>query len=61
MTKVEIKQAINTLIMVSGDCPYERGLEKEEDFTCNSNNCVDCWKHALAKELKRLDSIENPS
>jgi hypothetical protein len=55
MKKDEIKQAINTLIMVTGDCPYERGFGEEKDFKCDSDNCVDCWKIALSKELKRLE------
>ena len=53
MNKDEIKQAINILIMVAGDCPKERGIGTEDGSTCGKHtNCVDCWKSELYKELK---------
>jgi len=58
MNKVEIQRAINTLIMVSGDCPYERGIGKEKDFNCEGNNCVDCWKIALFNELTKIKTLD---
>jgi hypothetical protein len=53
MNKDEMKQAINILIMVTGDCPYEREVGSEKDFKCqNYPDCVTCWKNALSQELK---------
>jgi len=53
MNKIEMRQALDILIMVTGDCPYERGIGKEEDFQCKDYpECVTCWKTALSRELK---------
>jgi len=59
MNKEEIKQVINTLIMVTGDCPYDRNIGKEEDIHCeNYSNCVDCWKKELFNALNRLEKMD---
>ena len=52
MDKKQIKEILNTLIMVTGDCPHERGVGNGE---CLGTNCVDCWKETLSKELKSLE------
>ena len=58
MDKDEIEKILHILSMVTEDCPYERDIGKEEDMNCNNyNNCVDCWKRELAKELKRQEKI----
>ena len=54
MDKEQIRQKLNTLIMVSGDCPYERDIGKEADYKCEDYlDCLDCWKKALSKELRK--------
>jgi len=59
MNKEQIKQAINTLIMVTGDCPYERGIG-EDNIDCNKyNHCIDCWKRELGNELDKILKEEN--
>ena len=59
MNKDEIKKAINTLIMVTGDCPYERGIGKENENCEKFTNCVDCWKSELWDELHRIEKEES--
>lgn len=53
MDKIKIKQICDVLSMVTGDCPYERGIGKEENFCCHDyGSCVECWQVALSKHIK---------
>lgn len=59
MNREEIMKAIHVLIMVTGYCPKERDIGNEDGSTCGAyNNCVDCWKHELSNELKKLEKEE---
>jgi len=59
MTKIEIEKALNVLRMVTGDCPYERGIGKEENYNCHDfNDCLDCWRSTLNKQLAKIKSDE---
>jgi hypothetical protein len=54
MNENEIRQALNVLIMITGNCPYECGFGLDKDNICQAENCVDCWKIILSKELKKF-------
>ena len=55
MDKTQIEQTLNTLTMVTGYCPYEKGLGTKDEINCEAQGCVSCWKKALYKALKEIE------